>query len=130
MPGRRSDQGFDLTGESAVIDGAIERAAALALYDRGQIGRALAAALAHEHDVDAMATGDVAMNALDALDSARRIRVAQDERGPLHRDAVDEQSERNVDDLVTARAQRRNESLRFRGSVAHEDQGSDFGRAP
>jgi len=127
---RRSDQSFDLAGEGAVVHRAIERAAAFPLDDRGESRRALAAALTHEHHVHPMPAWHVAVNALDALDGAGRVRVAQNQRGSLHRDAIDEQPERNVDDLVAARAQRRDQSLRFCGGVAHEDQGPDFGRAP
>jgi hypothetical protein len=86
----RADQRFDLAGEGAVVDGAIERAGAFALDDRGQVRRALTAALAYEHHVDAVPAWHVTMNALDALHSTGRVGVAQDQRRPLHRDAIDE----------------------------------------
>ena len=127
---RRPDQGFDLASERAVVHRPIEGAAAFALDDRGQVERALTAALPYEHHVDAVTTRYVAVNALHTLDRSRRVRIAQNQSRPLHRDTIHEQSERNVHDLVAARAQGRDQSLRFRGGVAHEDQGPDFGRAP
>src|SRR5207253_8555836 len=104
VPGWRTDQGFNLAGKRRVRHRAIERAATLALDDRRQVGRALATPLANEYDIDAMSARHIAMNALDALDRARRVGVAQDERGALHRDAIDQEPERDVDDLVAARA--------------------------
>ena len=130
MPSRRSDQGFDLADERAIVHGAVERTATFALDERRQVRCALAAALADEDDVDAVTARHVAVNALDALHPARRVGIAENQRRPLHRDAADEQAEWNVDDLIAARSQRRDQSLGFRGSVAHEDQGASFGRAP
>jgi hypothetical protein len=77
-----------------------------------------------------MTAGHVAVNALHALDRARRIGVAKNQRRSLHRHAIDEQSQRHVDDLVAARAQRRDQSFGFRRSVADENQGADVRRAP
>lgn len=127
MTCRWPDQRLDLASERGVVDRAVERPAAFALDDVRELGRAVGATLADEHHVHPMTAGDVAMDALHTLHGAWRVRVAKDERGALHRHSVDQQPERHVDDLVAARAQRREQALGFRRSVAHENQGSDSG---
>jgi hypothetical protein len=64
----------------------------------------MSAALANEDDVHTMPARHVAVNALDALYSARCIGIAKDERRALHGDAVDEQPERNVHHLIASSA--------------------------
>ena len=74
-----------------------------------------------EQDLDRLGAWHIT-HTFDRVERVGRVRVAKHDRRSLRAHAAEQQAERNVNDQIAARAQARRQSLRFGGSVAHEDE--------
>jgi hypothetical protein len=111
---------FDFSDQLVGIDRSREDAARLALELGAALGRRFRR-FRDEQNVDGpSADGD--LHPLHRLERAWRVRVADDDRRPLDRDAPSEQAERHVHDPIVSRAEGDAHALGLGGGVAHEDQ--------
>ena len=114
---RPPDQCLDLLRQRFDVDGPREHLVA------EPCGAAVCRAtrIVKEQDLDRVGARHITQ-AFDCVERVGRVGVAEHDRGSLRAHAAEQQAERNVDHQIATRAQARGQSLRFGGSVTHEDE--------